>query len=233
MPSSAPASVGGVTDDGLEQRLTEVRERIAAAARGAGRDPAEITTVVVTKFQPLGLLERLAALGVTDFGESRHPEARDKAAALPDATWHFIGQLQTNKARQVARYVSTIHSVDRDALVDALAAWTGTVFLEIDLTGGAEGRGGVAPERAEALAERVLATGALRLAGVMAVAPQHEDPAAAFARLAEVGERVRRVAPDATAMSAGMSGDYEAAIHAGATHLRIGSAITGPRPSER
>jgi len=222
-----------VTDDALQQRLADVRGRVADAARAAGRAPADITTIVVTKFQPLALVERLAALGVTDFGENRHPEARDKAAALPDATWHFIGQLQTNKARQVARYADTIQSVDRDALVDALAAWTGTVFLEIDLTGGAEGRGGVAPERAEALAERVLATGGPRLAGVMAVAPQGEEPARAFARLAEVASRIRRIAPDATAVSAGMSGDYEDAIREGATHLRIGSAITGPRPSAR
>ena len=222
-----------MTDDALQQRLADVRGRVADAARAAGRAPADITAIVVTKFQPLALVERLAALGVTDFGENRHPEARDKAAALPDATWHFIGQLQTNKARQVARYADTIQSVDRDALVDALAAWTGTVFLEIDLTGGAEGRGGVAPERAEALAERVLATGGPRLAGVMAVAPQGEEPARAFARLAEVASRIRRIAPDATAVSAGMSGDYEDAIREGATHLRIGSAITGPRPSAR
>lgn len=220
-------------DAGLEQRLADVRGRIGDAARAAGRDPAAITTVVVTKFQPLETIERLAALGVTDFGESRHPEARDKAAALPGASWHFIGQLQTNKARQVARYVDVIHSVDRDALVDALDAWTGTVFLEVDLTGGAEGRGGAEPDRAEALAERILATGTLRLAGVMAVAPPGEDPARSFERLAGVAARVRRVAPDATAMSAGMSGDYEEAIRAGATHLRIGSAITGPRPAAR
>lgn len=222
-----------VDDVELEQRLADVRGRIADAARAAGRDPAAITTVVVTKFQPLELIERLAALGVTDFGESRHPEARDKAAALPDVTWHFIGQLQTNKARQVARYVDVIQSVDRDALVDALGAWPGTVFLEVDLTGGAEGRGGAAPDAAEALAERILASGALRLAGVMAVAPPGEDPARAFDRLARVADRVRRVAPGATAVSAGMSGDYEEAVRAGATHLRIGSAITGPRPAPR
>jgi pyridoxal phosphate enzyme (YggS family) len=219
--------------DGLALRLADVQARIADAARAAGRDPAEITTIVVTKFQPLHLIERLADLGVTDFGESRHPEARDKAAALPDATWHFIGQLQTNKARQVARYVDAIHSVDRSPLVDALAAWTGTVFLEIDLTGGAEGRGGAAPDQAEALAERILATGGPHLAGVMAVAPPDEEPARAFARLAGIAERVRRVAPGATAMSAGMSADYGAAVRAGATHLRIGSAITGPRPAAR
>lgn len=226
-------SVGGMDDEGLQQRLADVRGRIADAARAAGRDPTGITTVVVTKFQPLETIERLAALGVTDFGESRHPEARDKAAARPDVTWHFIGQLQTNKARQVTRYVDVIHSVDRDALVHALAGWTGTVFLEVDLTGGADGRAGADPARAEALAERMLATGALQLAGVMAVAPPGEDPAHAFERLAGIAARVRRVAPGATAMSAGMSGDYPQAIRAGATHLRIGSAITGPRPAAR
>lgn len=220
-------------DDELAHRLAEVRGRVAHAAHAAGRDPAGITTIVVTKFQPLALIERLAALGVTDFGESRHPEAREKAGALPKATWHFIGQLQTNKARQVARYVDAIHSVDRDGLVDALAGWDGSVFLQVDLTQAAEGRGGVHPDRAEPLAERILATGTLRLAGVMAVAPLGEDPARAFELLARVAARVRRVAPGATAISAGMSGDYEAAVHAGATHLRIGSAITGPRPAAR
>ncbi|MDH2444700.1 alanine racemase [Amnibacterium sp. CER49] len=219
-------------DDGLEGRLQQVRGRVADAARAAGRDPGEVVTIVVTKFQPLALIERLAALGVTDFGESRHPEARDKAAALPDATWHFVGQLQTNKARQVARYADVIHSVDRAVLVDALAPVPTSAFLEIDLTGGATGRGGAAPDDAEGLAQRILEAG-LPLLGVMAVAPQGEEPARAFARLAAVGERVRRVAPGATAMSAGMSGDFEAAIAAGATHLRIGVAITGPRPPVR
>jgi pyridoxal phosphate enzyme (YggS family) len=218
-----------VTDDSLAERLARVREQVASAAREAGRDPAGITTIVVTKFQPLALIEELAALGVTDFGESRHPEARDKAAALPDLTWHFIGQLQTNKARQVARYAAAIHSVDRPALVDALAPTTVPVFLEVDLTGGAEGRGGTGPDQAEILAERIAATGSLRLLGVMTVAPQDAEPARAFAELAAVGERVRRIVPEATAMSAGMSGDFPAAIAAGATHLRIGTAITGPR----
>ena len=215
----------------LADRLRAVQERVAAAARAAGRDPAGITTVVVTKFQPIGLIEELHALGVRDFGESRHPEARDKAAELPDATWHFVGQLQTNKARQVARYADVIHSVDRPGLVDALAGQDVDVLLQVDLGVGERGRGGARPSEVPALAEQVVAADGLRLRGVMTVAPQGVPPAAAFAALAMVADRVRAVEPAATWISAGMSGDFAEAIAAGATHLRIGSAITGPRPA--
>ncbi len=216
--------------DDLEQRLSEVRARIAAAARSAGRDPDEVTAIVVTKFQPLDLVTRLHALGVRDFGESRHPESRDKAAALPDATWHFIGQLQTNKARQVARYADAVHSVDRAGLVEALAGQDVDVLLQVDLGTGERGRGGARPGEVPGLAEQVLDAG-LRLRGVMTVAPVGVPPAAAFAALRMVSDRVRAVAPEASWISAGMSGDYEEAVAAGATHLRIGSAITGPRPT--
>ncbi|RIX27666.1 YggS family pyridoxal phosphate-dependent enzyme [Amnibacterium setariae] len=216
----------------LADRLAAVQEQVAAAARSAGRDPADVTTVVVTKFQPLALIEELHALGVRDFGESRHPEARDKAAALPDATWHFIGQLQTNKARQVARYADVVHSVDRPELVDALAGRELDVLLQVDLgVGEAGGRGGARPGAVPALAERVLEAEGLRLRGVMTVAPIEVPAATAFAALALVAERVRAVEPAATWVSAGMSGDFAEAVAAGATHLRIGSAITGPRPS--
>lgn len=214
----------------LAERLDAVRARVAAAARSAGRDPAGVTTVVVTKFQPAAVIDRLHRLGVRDFGESRHPEAREKAAALPDATWHFVGQLQTNKARQVARYADVIHSVDRPALVDALAGQDVDVLLQVDLgVGEHAGRGGAKPGELPPLAERALAAG-LRLRGVTTVAPQHVPAATAFAALALVAERVRSVEPAATWISAGMSGDFAEAIAAGATHLRIGTAITGPRP---
>jgi PLP dependent protein len=215
----------------LADRLAAVRARVAEAARRADRDPAGITTIVVTKFQPLSLVRELHDLGVTDFGENRHPEARDKAEALPEATWHFIGQLQTNKARAVARYADVVHSVDRPALVDALAGHDLDVLLQVDLGPGETGRGGARPSEVPALAERVLAAGGLRLRGVMAVAPLGVPPAPAFAALRLVAERVRAVEPAATWISAGMSGDYEEAVAAGATHLRIGSAITGPRPA--
>ena len=216
----------------LADRLHAVQERVADAARAAHRDPAGITTIVVTKFQPLALIEELHALGVRDFGESRHPEARDKAAALPDATWHLVGQLQTKKARQVAAYADVIHSVDRPELVDALAGQDVDVLLQVDLgIGASAGRGGAKPGAVPELAERVLAAGGLRLKGVMTVAPIEVPPATAFAALALVADRVRAVEPAARWISAGMSGDFAEAIAAGATHLRIGTAITGPRPA--
>jgi PLP dependent protein len=215
----------------LADRLHAVRAAVAAAARAANRDPAGITTVVVTKFQPIALIEQLHDLGVRDLGESRHPEARDKAAALPDATWHFVGRLQTNKARQVARYADVVHSVDRPDLVDALAGQDLDVLLQVDLGNGGADRGGARPGEIPALAERVLAARGLRLRGVMAVAPLGAPAAPAFAALALVADRVRAVEPTATWISAGMSGDFAEAIAAGATHLRIGSAITGPRPA--
>ncbi|QNO36495.1 YggS family pyridoxal phosphate-dependent enzyme [Protaetiibacter sp. SSC-01] len=221
-------------DAPLAERLATVDAGIADAARAAGRDPGELTRIVVTKFHPASLVRELAALGVRDVGENRHQEAQAKAAETADLelSWHFVGQLQSNKARAVRRYARAIHSVDRDSLVDALAGPDHDpvdVFLEIDLSG-QPGRGGADPADAERLAERVLGTAGIRLVGVMAVAPLGEEPRAAFARLRALSERVRSLAPDADRISAGMSGDYAEAILEGATHLRIGTAITGKRP---
>lgn len=223
-------------DRALEDRLRSVQSGIADACRAAGRDVSETTLIVVTKFHPASLVRSLAALGVTDVGENRHQEAQGKAAELADLdlSWHFIGQLQTKKARQAAQYASAIHSIDRARLVESLAGIDRTIdaYLQINLTDD-PGRGGAAPSEIEALTEQVLQTPTLRLRGVMAVAPLEEAPAAAFARLAGYSERVRRLAPDATDISAGMTHDYAEAIAAGATHLRIGSAITGNRPEAR
>ena len=232
------------TEPDLGERLAAVRGRIAEAARLAGRDPAELTTVVVTKFHPASLVRRLAELGVRDVGENRHQEARDKAAELADLdlTWHFVGQLQTKKARQARAYARVFHSVDRVRLVDALAGGEHPLdcFVQVDLredapgaqVAGARGdaRGGAAPDEVEPLAERILAADGLRLRGVMAVAPLGEEPERAFARLRAISERVIRLSPDARAISAGMSHDFPQAIAHGATHLRIGTAITGKRP---
>lgn len=218
----------------LAERLADVDSRIADAARSAGRDPAELTRIVVTKFHPASLVRELHALGVRDVGENRHQEATAKAAELGDLdlAWHFVGQLQSNKARAVRRYASTVHSVDRPSLVDALAAREGEgelgCFIELNLTDD-PGRGGVAPEGAEALAERVALAPGLALLGVMAVAPLGGDPRPAFDRVREVSHRIRAVVPSATAISAGMSDDFADAIASGATHLRIGTAITGKR----
>ena len=216
----------------LTERLAGVRGAIADAARDAGRDPASITTIVVTKFHPATLVRELAQLGVHDFGESRHQEAEPKVASLADvpATWHFIGQVQSNKARQVRQYVDVIHSVDRVSLLAPLAGDPLRVFLQVDLSG-QPGRGGVAPEDLLDLAERVAATPGLDVRGLMAVAPLGEEPRRAFARVRELSETLRSVVPTADELSIGMSGDFRDAILEGATHLRIGTAITGNRPT--
>jgi hypothetical protein len=217
---------------GLAERLAEVDGRIADAARAAGRDPGELTRIVVTKFHPASLVRELHDLGVRDVGENRHQEAAAKHAELSDLgdlTWHFVGQLQSNKARAVRAYARVVHSVDRVSLVKALAGDDLLdCFLELNLTDDPD-RGGVVPDAAEALAEQVAASEGLRLLGVMAVAPLESDPRAAFARVRAVSDRIRSVVPGATAISAGMSGDFAEAIAEGATHLRIGTAITGKR----
>lgn len=227
-----------VDRDGLEARLASVRSAITDAARAAGRSADELTLVVVTKYHPASLVRELAALGVTDVGENRHQEAQAKAAELADLdlTWHFVGQLQSKKARQARRYADVVQSLDRDSVVDAFAPTDAEPdprvidgFVQVNLTDD-PGRGGVQPEDVEAMAERVLATRTVRLRGVMAVAPLDEEPRRAFARLRAISERVVSLAPDATDVAAGMSGDFAEAIAEGATHLRIGTAITGNRP---
>jgi PLP dependent protein len=218
---------------GLGERLAAVDAAIADAAREAGRDPVEMTRIVVTKFHPAALVRELAALGVRDVGENRHQEAAAKAEELADLdlNWHFVGQLQSNKAKAVRRYAHAVHSVDRAGLADALAGQQPLdVFLELNLTGD-PARGGVDPAEVEPLAEHVLSTGGLALRGVMAVAPLGEQPRAAFERVRAASDALQRLAPDAVAISAGMSGDFREAILEGATHLRIGTAITGKRPT--
>ena len=226
----------GQAESGLAARLSAIDHRIADAARLAGRDPGEITRIVVTKFHPSSLVRELHSLGVRDVGENRQQELSSKTAELDDLDlrWHFIGQAQTNKASAIRRSADAVHSVDRDRLADALhrAAEDENildVLVQVNLTDDA-GRGGVEPDDARSLAEHILALPSLRLRGVMAVAPLDEEPASAFARLRTIAERVREVEPTADWISAGMTGDFVAAIDAGATHLRIGSAITGPRP---
>jgi pyridoxal phosphate enzyme (YggS family) len=217
----------------LLERLQTVEADVRDAAREAGRDPEGITTIVVTKFHPASLVRELSAAGVVHFGENRHQEAQAKAAELTDLdlTWHFIGQLQSKKARQVRGYASVIHSLDRSSVVDALASDESVIdcFVQLNLTDD-PARGGVQDDDLERMTEQVLSTAGLRLLGVMAVAPLGEEPRRAFARVRTASQRIMALAPSASFISAGMSADFREAILEGATHLRIGSAITGNRP---
>nr|WP_167050366.1 YggS family pyridoxal phosphate-dependent enzyme [Microbacterium halimionae] len=218
------------------ERLRAIDERIADAARASGRELSDITRIVVTKFHPPELIRELYRLGVRDVGENRQQEYSAKTEALADLVdlnWHFIGQIQSKKAKAVRASATLVHSVDRERVADALDRAEGDspldVLVQINLTDDL-GRGGVAPDDIEALATHIAGLSRLQLRGVMAVAPLDEPPASAFARLHEYRARVQRVVPGATWMSAGMTTDFAEAIAAGATHLRIGSAITGPRP---
>ncbi|MDP2772781.1 MAG: YggS family pyridoxal phosphate-dependent enzyme [Nocardioides sp.] len=225
--------------DEIEANLAAVRRRIADACAGADRDPGEVSLVVVTKFFPASDVRLLAGLGVTDVGENRHQEAEAKAAECADLglRWHFIGGLQSNKAAAVAHYADVVESVDRVKLVGALDRGASArdheveVLLQVSLDPpGAGHRSGADPDDLPALADAVVAAERLRLRGVMAVAPLGEDPAVAFARLADVHGQVLAAHPGATWRSAGMSGDLEQAVAAGATHVRVGSAVLGTRP---
>jgi pyridoxal phosphate enzyme (YggS family) len=221
----------------LAAALEVVRARIAAACAAANRDPGGITLVVVTKTYPAADVARLAALGVRDVGENRDQEGAVKHAECAGLGlgWHFIGQLQTNKARSVSTWADLVHSVDRPALAAALDRGAGRAgrvldcLLQVSLDGD-PARGGVPVPQLTALAEAVTGAPALRLRGLMAVAPLGADPRAAFAVLPRLLEQVRTVEPAADVVSAGMSGDLEAAVASGATHLRVGTAILGRRP---
>ncbi|MFD2092251.1 YggS family pyridoxal phosphate-dependent enzyme [Blastococcus deserti] len=224
----------------LEENLRAVRERIAAAARAAGRDPATVALLAISKTWPASDVRELAALGQRDFGENRAQELVGKAGELTDLPlrWHFVGQLQRNKAAAVARLGATVHSVDRPSLAQALdrAGRQGRpvdVLVQVDLggpAGGAAPRGGAPPADVPALADLVAGCEGLRLRGLMAVAPLGEDPRPAFDRLAALAARVRVDHPEAVELSAGMSGDLEAAIAAGSTIVRVGTALFGNRP---
>jgi uncharacterized pyridoxal phosphate-containing UPF0001 family protein len=246
----------------LARNLAAVRARVAAACAAAGRDASEITLIAVTKTRPAADVVALAGLGLTDFGENKDQEAAPKAAAVADSaldgtaldgtapdgtvsvavTWHFIGQLQTNKAHSVVRYADVVQSVDRVRLVRALGAAVRAArgsadpaaarelrcLVQVSLDGDPS-RGGVPIAGMPQVGAAIEAEPGLVLAGLMAVAPLGVPPETAFAALPALSGTLREINPAATIISAGMSGDLEAAVRSGATHLRIGTALLGNR----
>jgi pyridoxal phosphate enzyme (YggS family) len=225
----------------LAERYHSVRDRIEAAASRAGRRASDVELVVVTKNHPAQLVSELYQLGQRHFGENRDQEAKPKVLEVQDqgcldATWHFVGQLQSNKVKSVLDYARVIHSIDRPSLVAELSKQLTrrdssiAGFIELNLTDDS-GRGGVQLGELEQLAEQVLLSGRIELMGVMAVASLGGDPRADFAKAMAASERLVKLAPSAKRASIGMSDDFELAIEMGATHIRVGSAITGPRPN--
>lgn len=230
----------------LRTSLAEVRGRIDAAARSAGRDPSAVELLAVTKTFPARDAALLADLGVGDLAENREQEARDKVAEFgrlrPAAgvRWHMVGQLQRNKARAVVRWADVVESVDSARLVEALSRAAGNaldagerqrpldVLVQVSLDE-QPGRGGCAPADAPEVAEKITRSRGLRLRGVMAVAPLGGAPDVCFATLSGIAERVRENAPEAVEMSAGMSHDLESAVAHGSTRVRVGTALLGGR----
>jgi len=229
--------------DTVRSSLAAVGDRVDAAASTSGRTGSDVTLVVVTKTWPVSDVRILYDLGVRDFGENRHQEAADRAASLGDldARWHFIGQVQSNKAHRIAEYAASVHSVDSIRVARRLDAGARQAhrhvdcFIQVSLdpADASAARGGASPDAVREIAATIAACGTLRLAGVMGVAPVGEDPSAAYGRLTAASRELVLRHPAATAVSAGMSNDFEAAIRAGATHVRVGSAILGRRPSLR
>ena len=224
----------------LAQRYNQIVQQVASAAAESGRNVSDITLVVVTKNHPAQLVFDLISLGARDFGENRDQDASPKAQEVLSASsesmrWHFIGQLQTNKVRSVLEYADLIHSLDRESLLVELQKRTVGrakplgVFIQVNLTQD-PARGGVAVNDLEEFATRVLESEGLRLEGLMGVGGLDKDPAIEFERLAGLSAKIQGLAPEAKGLSMGMSNDFEVAIGYGATHVRIGTAITGKRP---
>ena len=233
-------SVDDERTSGLAENLARVRRRLTEACQAAGRAPGDVTLVGITKTYPADDVVRLSGLGLIDVGENRDQEASAKAAAVRAAgvraRWHFVGQLQRNKCRSVAGYADAVHSVDSVRLAEALAEAALRVrdgrpldvLVQVSLDGDPD-RGGAA-EEVLAVADAVAKAELLRLRGVMAVAPLGARPDGAFARLAEISAGLQAAHPGADRISAGMSGDLEAAVRHGSTHVRVGTALLGNRP---
>lgn len=238
----------GTRRDELFEGLARTEDRVQAACRASGRDRGEVTLIVVTKFFPAEDAVTLVDLGVRDIGENRDQEAGAKVEELKALLVgrermprvHFIGQAQRNKAASIARYADVVHSLDRARLATALdhgaerAGRVLDVLLQVDLDPVPDpGRGGTSPQDVPTLADLVARLPHLRLRGLMTVAPLGVEPDTVFERLAQISEALRAAHPEADWVSAGMSSDLESAVRHGATHLRVGTAILGSRPSHR
>ena len=213
----------------IAHNLQEVKERIIGAAKSVNRDPNEIELIVVTKTFPISDIEILRELGETNFGENRDQEAGPKAEMI-SATWHFQGQIQSNKIKSICQWADVIHSIssEKEILKFAQSERKHQLFLQVSLDG-QEGRGGANPADLAQLADLVNESNNLELLGLMAVAPLGVEPMKAFADLAQINQGFAGQFPNSKFLSAGMSGDFEAAIKYGATHIRVGSSILGSR----
>lgn len=221
----------------LASRYQAVKEQVAAAAAKHGRNPDDVELIVISKNHPAELVCELYDLGQRHFGENRDQEAAPKAAATADldgVVWHFVGQLQSNKVKSVLNYAKYLHSIDRSSLLAALAKELAKTpinikgFVQLNLTDD-PGRGGIQPADLMTFAEAVASVPGVELQGVMGVAALDRDPRIDFQTIASCSEQLREVHPRAKFISAGMSHDFEQALEFGATHLRIGTAITGNR----
>ena len=213
----------------ITRNLQEVKERINAAAKSVNRDPAEINLIVVTKTFPISDIEILRELGESNFGENRDQEAGPKAELI-SATWHFQGQIQSNKIKSICQWADVVHSIsnEKEILKFGQSPRKHQVFLQVSLDG-QEGRGGASPAELSQLADLVNESNNLDLLGLMAVAPLGIEPMKAFADLAQINQGFVGQYPNSKFISAGMSGDFETAIKYGATHIRVGSSILGSR----
>ncbi len=222
----------------LAARYEEVRARVANAAARAGRDPSEITLVAVSKTWPVDVLAEAADAGVAVFGENRAQELKEKHAVLgARVRWHFVGPLQSNKVRAVVGVAELVHSVDRYGLGEAIARRARAVGIVQDVlvevnVGGEATKHGVEPAGAGRLAEEVAALDGVAVRGLMVIPPPAADPEGTrpyFRDLAALRDLVAGSVPGVRELSMGMSADFEQAIEEGATIVRVGEAIFGPR----
>ena len=214
----------------ITSNLQAVRDEISKAVASAGRSLDEITLIAVTKTFPASDVEILRDLGITHFGENRDSDAAPKASTVA-GTWHFQGQIQSNKLKSITTWANVIHSLDEIRhfeVIEKSAPYPLDIFCQVSLDG-SEGRGGVSEQKLYELAQAIEKSATHRLLGLMAVAPLGVDPSAAFSKLSAIHKAFMADFPKANKLSAGMSGDYKEAIAHGATHIRIGSSILGSR----